>query len=333
MGGKENSIKVLVTGGGGFLGMAIVKRLLENGYSVSSFSRSEYPEFQALGVQAFRGDLADRDSVSSAVENQDIVIHSGALAGFWGPAKNFYHSNVLGTQNIVDACLEFKVKKLLYISSASVVFSGKDIENGGPDIPYPKKHQNHYSRTKRLGEKLVLEANNEALKTISLRPHIILGPGDKHILPRLIDRAKSGKLRIIGNGRNFIDIVYIDNLVDACMCTLEAMDNSSECLGKSYFITNGQPVLLWDFINELLSGINQTRITKKIPAPVALVIAKTLTGITRILIPAKEPVLTPYLVKELSQNHWFNIEYSKRDLGYDPKVSNKETLEKLIQGL
>ncbi len=244
MGKPSNSIRVLVTGGGGFVGSALVRRLVQEKHAVSSFSRQEYPWMQALGVQQFQGDLADFEALQKAVNQQDVILHTAAKAGFWGSDQSYFNTNVLGTENLIKASQEAGVNKLIYTSSASVVFGGSGIENGSVDLPYPDHPLNAYTKTKALAEKLVLDANAANLKTLSLRPHIVLGPGDQHILPRLLERAKSGQLRQIGSGKNQVDIVYIDNLVDAHLLAIDAIDNNPQCLGKSYFITNGEPVVL-----------------------------------------------------------------------------------------
>ncbi|MCK5820835.1 MAG: NAD-dependent epimerase/dehydratase family protein [Bacteroidales bacterium] len=326
MGTRENSIKVLVTGGGGFVGLALVKKLVSLGFDVSSFSRQEYPELQALGVRIFRGDLANHDAVNEAIMNQEIVFHVAAKAGFWGSYKDYHETNVLGTQNVTEACQKFKIRSLIYTSSASVIFAGHSIENGNTDLPYPEKALSHYTKTKALAEQIVLKANSEQLRTICLRPHIIWGPGDRHIIPRLLQRAKADRLRIIGKGTNRIDTIFIDNLIDAHINALESLDSKSSCRGKIYFVSNDDPVLMWEFINKILERAGMDKIQKKIPTRLALFIASISSAYHLAFIPDKEPLLTPFLIKELSQSHWFDISNTKKDLGYAPRITNEEGL-------
>ncbi len=285
---------------------------------------------QALGVQQFQGDLADFEALQKAVNQQDVILHTAAKAGFWGSDQSYFNTNVLGTENLIKASQEAGVNKLIYTSSASVVFGGSGIENGSVDLPYPDHPLNAYTKTKALAEKLVLDANAANLKTLSLRPHIVLGPGDQHILPRLLERAKSGQLRQIGSGKNQVDIVYIDNLVDAHLLAIDAIDNNPQCLGKSYFITNGEPVVLWEFINQLLAGLALPPLKKKISYRMGLLLAAALTRFHWWFLPNREPLLTPFLIKELSQSHWFDPKSAMEALGYSPRISSAQTLEKLI---
>jgi len=330
MGTNENSIKVLVTGGGGFLGLALVRKLVASGFDVSSFSRQNYPELQALGVRVFRGDLANPKAVQAAIKDQEIVFHTAAKAGFWGSYKDYYQSNVYGTQNVLDACKQYKVKNLIYTSSASVVFAGQSIENGNTNVPYPRNQLSHYTKTKAIAEQIILEANSKQLRTICLRPHIVWGPGDHHIIPRLLKRAKAGRLRIIGKGNNRIDTIFIDNLVDAHIKACDCLESNPKCRGKTYFVSNDDPVIAWEFINQILEKAGIAKIHKMIPKGLALIMASLLSAYHKTFIPGKEPLLTPFLIKELSQSHWFDISDAKRDLGYSPQVSNEEGLERLF---
>lgn len=325
MGPKEN-IPVLVTGGGGFVGSAIIKRLLKEGFVVSSLSRRDYPDLREMGVKCWKGDLSDSEIVCRAVEKQKIVIHTAAKATLWGLREEFLSSNVTGTQNILSACRANGVDKLIYTSSASVVISGKNIENGNETLPYTENKKSLYAHTKAQAERMVLEANNHSLKTVALRPHIVLGPGDKQILPKLINKAREGKLRIIGTGSNKIDIVYIENLVEAHLQAIKMIDKNPACHGRAFFITNGDPVNLWDFVNQLLVNMGENKIEKRIPANMAACLADLLYPYY-LLAAGKEPLLTPILVKELSKSHWFDITAAQQELNYQPRFNSKETLE------
>jgi 2-alkyl-3-oxoalkanoate reductase len=316
-------MKALVTGGGGFIGCALVSELVRRGFSVTSFSRSNYPELLKVGVTVKNGDLTDLDAVLGACDGIDIVFHVAAKAGIWGSYKEYYSTNVLGTENIVRACREKEVKWLIYTSSASVVFSGSDIEGSNESLPCPSRPLSHYSATKALAEKYVLNADSAQLKTIALRPHIVLGEGDKHLVPRIIAQAKEGKLRRIGNGKNKIDITYIDNVVMAHLCAAEAIKSNPEASGKAYFISNGEPVYLWDHINLILKDAGIKPVTKSVPENVAYFFSALTEFFYKILIIKKEPRLTRFLVRELSRSHWFNISAARKMLGYKPEKQNK----------
>ncbi|HSI86742.1 MAG TPA: NAD-dependent epimerase/dehydratase family protein, partial [Candidatus Methylacidiphilales bacterium] len=233
--------KVLVTGGGGFLGRAIVQRLVARGDTVRSLARADYPELTGWGVEVVRGDIEDLDTVERATEGVDIVYHVAAKAGVWGTRASFYGPNVHGTDNILQACWKNGITRLVHTSSPSVVFDGRDIEGADESLPYPKKFHAYYPETKALAEKTVLAANGKRLATVSLRPHLIWGPGDNHLIPRILARGKTGGLRRVGRRPNLVDSVYIDNAVDAHILAGERLDIGSPVAGKAYFITNGEP--------------------------------------------------------------------------------------------
>jgi len=311
-------MNALVTGGGGFIGSALVHELVCRGFSVTSFSRGDYPELRKLGVTLKCGDLSDIVAVLDACSGMDIVFHVAAKSGIWGSYQEYYSTNVLGTENIVRACREKKISWLIYTSSASVVFNGTDIEGSNESLPYPSRPLSHYAATKALAEKYVLKSDSEILKTIALRPHIVLGPGDKHLVPRVISQAKAGKLRQIGDGKNMIDISSIENVVKAHLCAAEAIKTNPEASGKAYFISNGEPVFLWDHINSILKEAGLKPVTKSIPERVAYIFSAFIEFFYKILMIKKEPRLTRFLVLELSRSHWFDISAARKTLIYNP---------------
>jgi hypothetical protein len=180
-------VKALVTGGGGFLGRYVVEELLAAGHAVTALGRGRYPELEALGVPCVRADLADLSAVRSAVAGHDAVLHVAALSGVWGPREAYERANVLATRNVLEACRDAGVRRLVHTSSPSVVFDGRDhVDEAGP-LPYPRRYLCHYPRTKALAERMVLQASGrDGLFACALRPHLIIGPRDPHLLPRLI---------------------------------------------------------------------------------------------------------------------------------------------------
>ncbi len=187
-------MKALVTGGGGFLGKAIVKLLLARGDQVRSFSRNTYPALAELGVEQQSGEIGDAAAVVRAVEGCDIVFHVAAKAGVWGPYEEFYRANVLGTRNVIEACRQHGIRRLVYTSSPSVVFDGTDMEGVDESVPYPEHFEAFYPQTKAEAEQLVLQANDDTLATVALRPHLIWGPEDNHLVPRILERGARGRL-------------------------------------------------------------------------------------------------------------------------------------------
>jgi len=319
----------LVTGGGGFLGKSVVTQLLEAGYRVRSFSRSDHPQIRKRGVEMVRGDLADPKAVEKACHGCDIVFHIAAKADVWGRYQDFYSTNVTGTENIIAACKKNKVGRLVYTSSASVVFDAGDIEGGNESLHYPQTPRSNYCATKAEAERMVLKANSKTLRTVSLRPHLIWGPADTQIIPRIIERARSGSLVIIGEGKNKVDITYIDNAARAHLDAAEALVNNPKCSGRAYFISNGEPVNAWDFINRILKSAGIPQVTKRIPQLPAMLIA-FINEIPYLILPLKgQPRLNRFLVEELSTSHWFDISGAKKELGYEPRVTTEEGLNLL----
>jgi nucleoside-diphosphate-sugar epimerase len=323
----------LVTGGGGFLGSAIVRRLLERGQRVRSLARGDYPALAALGVETVRGDLFNAQAVSRAVRGCDLVFHVAARAGIGGRYRDYYRSNVIGTRHVLDACRRFGVTRLVYTSSPSVVFDGKDMEGVDESVPYAQHYEAHYPKTKAQAERLVLAANDSELTTVALRPHLIWGPGDNHLIPRLLARARAGRLRRIGLDSKLIDTVYIDNAADAHLLAADRLHPGAPIDGKAYFISQGQPVSLWDFVNRILAIAGLPPVRKSIPGSLAHGMGMLLELAYGILRPDAEPPMTRFLARELSTAHWFNIGAARRDFGYHPAVSTEEGLRRLADWL
>jgi nucleoside-diphosphate-sugar epimerase len=323
----------LVTGGGGFLGQAIVRGLRKRGDAVRSFSRNSYGNLEALGVEQRNGDLADPSSVASAVQGCEVVFHVAAKPGIWGDYAEYHRANVVGTQHVIAACRRHGVRRLVYTSSPSVVFDGRDMEGADESVPYPAEFGAHYPRTKAAAEQLVRAANDAQLATVSLRPHLIWGPGDNHLLPRLVARARAGQLARIGSRPNLIDTVYVDNAADAHLLAAERLAPGSPIAGKVYFISQGEPVPMWDMVNRLLAAAGSPPVTRTVPVWLALALAAVFETVHRISGRSGEPRLTRFVVHEMSTAHWFDISAAQRDLGYAPRVSIAEGLELLRKSL
>jgi nucleoside-diphosphate-sugar epimerase len=330
MGRKEDQMNALVTGGGGFIGSALVLRLVKENYRVVSFARGDYPQLAKMGVKIIRGDLSDSDAVMAACDGMDIVFHVAAKAGITGIYKEYYKTNVTGTENIVRACISNKIKWLIFTSSASVVFDGNNIEGANESLPYPVRPLSFYTGTKAIAEQIVLQANSSSFNTLALRPHIVYGPGDNHLFPRVIKKALNGKLRQIGNGKNLIDVSYIDNVVDAHIQSVKAIKDNPEAPGKAFFITNGEPVSLWDFLNIMLGMSGLEPVRKSISVWPALMLSSVAEILHKTCYKTGEPGLTRFMVTELSRSHWFDISRARNILNYYPVISNIEGLKKMI---
>ena len=322
-------INVLVTGAGGFLGRHVAQLHCERGDHVRSFSRSRYAFLDQLGVEQVQGDLRDAEAVAAACQGIDLVQHVGGIAGIWGTWKEFHGINVLGTGHLLEGCRAHGVRQLVFTSSPSVTFDGRSQEGIDESAPYARRWLCHYPRSKAMAEKMVLDASGNELLTCALRPHLIWGPHDNHLLPRLIRRASSGRLRQIGNGENMIDMVYVENAAHAQLQAADRLQPESPVAGRAYWITQGEQVNCWDWINRLLDCADLPAVKKSIPAGLAWSIGCCLETTYRVLSLPGEPGMTRFLARQLSTSHYFNGERARNDLGYLPRVSTDQGLERL----
>lgn len=324
---------ILVTGGRGFLGGTIVRMLLERGTRVRSLARHYCPHLEAAGVAQFVGDLSDPVLVEKAVKGCKLIYHVAAKAGVWGDYQDFYTTNVLGTQNVISACRKQGVGRLVYTSSPSVVFDGTDMEGVDESVPYPHHFHASYPQTKAQAEQRVLAANGDQLATVALRPHLIWGPGDNHLVPRILNRGRTGQLRRIGKGDNLIDAVYIDNAAVAHLQAAQQLAIGSQVAGKAYFIANNEPIPLWDLVNRILAAGNLPPVTRTISPQLAYLAGAVLETLYKTLRLAGEPRMTRFVARELATAHWFDLSAAQRDFGYQPQVSIKEGMELLRRWL
>lgn len=323
--------KILVTGGGGFLGCAIVRKSLAKGDEVTSFARNHYPELAAMGVEQVRGDLQDAAAVERACQGIDVVFHTAAKAGVWGPWHTYYGPNVVGTRHVIAACRKHGVKRLIYTSSPSVVFDGCDQEGVDENTPYAKEYHAHYPATKAIAEKMVRKAAVSGLPTITLRPHLIWGPRDTHLTPRILARAR--RLKQIGDRANRVDTIYIENAVQAHLLAEEQLVKQPHLSGRVYFISQDDPIPVWEMVNSILAAAGKPPVKGRMSIRKAKRIGAFFETVYHRLGIAKEPPLTRFVVSELSTSHWFDISAAKKELGYRPLVSTAEGLEKLSQWL
>jgi nucleoside-diphosphate-sugar epimerase len=262
-----------------------------------------------------------------------VVFHLAAKAGIWGPYEDYHQTNFIGTKNVIAACREQGVSRLIYTSSPSVIFDGRDMEGVDESVPYPSRFAAHYPRTKAAAEQLVRAANDDRLATVSLRPHLIWGPGDNHLLPRLIARARAGQLRRIGDTKKLVDTLYIDNAAEAHLLAAEKLKPGAVIAGRVYFISQGEPVNIWEMINWLLEAAGAPAVQRTIPRGVALALAWGFENVHALLRRSGEPRLTRFVVHELCTSHWFDLSAARRDLGFRPTVSIAEGLHRLREHL
>jgi 2-alkyl-3-oxoalkanoate reductase len=318
---------VLVTGGGGFLGKALVRILLEQKYDVTSFSRHHHRSLAQMGVSQIQGDLTDADAVSNAVKGMDTVFHVAAMPGVWGPYAAYFAANVTGTRHVIAACRSRGVARLIYTSSPSVIFDGSDMENVDESVPYPENYLAPYPETKAMAEKMVGKAAGQGLDVIILRPHLIWGPEDPHLVTRIIQRA--GRLKIVGSTDDRVDTIYVDNAAMAHVLAAEKLEENPSLSGNVYFISQDEPVSKWEMANAFLKAAGLPPIQGRVSARTAYVAGWVFEKMYTLLRIKKEPLMTRFVAKELATSHWFDITRAKKELGYTPEISTQEGLKRL----
>ncbi len=365
-------MSTLVTGGTGFLGRHLVERLLASGRIVTVLARTPAPDLEARGVRFIRAALDDATAVRAACARMETVFHVAAKVGVWGRYDDFFRANVLGTRAVIAGCREHGVRRLVYTSTPSVVYNGRDLAGADESLPLTTDCPSPYPLTKAQAEREVLAASGPELLTVALRPHLIWGPGDPHLVPRLLARARAGRLRIVGAGKNRVDLVHVENAVDAHLLAEQALaretaasgnvqhstsniqpsaslapprdgiahldversmlnvERSTPIAGRPFFITNGEPVVLWDWINGLLHALGEPPVRKRVPLPAATALGALCEGAWRLLPLRGDPPMTRFVAAELAKDHWFSIAAARRDLGYSPRISMAAGMAELV---
>jgi nucleoside-diphosphate-sugar epimerase len=326
------SMKALITGGGGFLGSNLVRALVARGDQVRILARGDHSR---LGVEALRGDVVDAGAVDRAVAGVDCVFHVAAKVGYWGPYSEYEAINVGGTQNLLQACRRHEVARFLYTSTPSVAIgTSAGFEGADESTPYPERYLSPYARSKAAAEKLVIAASCDELRTAAIRPHFIYGPGDPQIAPRLAENARRGTIARIGDGTNRVDVTYIDNCVDAHLRAQDALaDPKSPVAGQAYFIGDPAPVRLWDFVAKVLSGVGAPPVKKHLSFGAAFAIGAALEASFSLFAVKKEPPLTRMAAIILGTSHFFSHEKARAHFGYEPRITTEEGLSRYFASL
>jgi nucleoside-diphosphate-sugar epimerase len=332
-------VTVLVTGASGFVGLALTKALVLRGEHVRTLNRGASADLDALAregsITITRGDLVDRDVVLRAAEGARAILHVGAKAGVWGPYADYFAANVVGTENVLAAVRAHAIGKLVYTSTPSVVHSGGDVAGLDESAPYATHFSTAYPETKAIAERTVLRANGETLSsevtlaTCALRPHLVWGPGDTNLTPRIVDRARRGRLALVDGGRSIIDATYIDSCVHAHLLALDRLAPGAACAGKAYFIAQGEKTSVRDLVMGIVHAHGLSPTPRSVPLRVAKLIGGALEAGYRLARSETEPPLTRFVAEQLGTSHWFDLSAAKRDLGYEAPVTTKEGLARL----
>ena len=323
-------MNALVTGASGFLGLYITEQLIARGDRVRALCRTCPSELEQLNVEVLQADIRDRAATIKACQNIDVVFHVAGVAGIWGPWDLYHGINTKGTENILSGCREHGVERLVYTSSPSVTFDGRPQEGVDESAPYAKRWLCHYPHSKALAEQQVLAANcRHGLRTCALRPHLIWGPRYRHLVPRLLDRARKGRLVRVGDGTNQIDTIYVENAALAHLQAADSLVKESPVAGRAYFISQGEPVNCWRWIDELLAIAGLPPVRRSISHSTAMSLGRVMEVSHRLLRRNGEPRMTRFLAAQLGLSHYFDIRRAREDFGYAPQISASEGMERL----
>lgn len=329
--------RVLVTGASGFIGLALTRALIAKGHRVVALNRSAPRALKALDLELVQGDVADASAVRAAMRGVEGVFHVAAKAGVVGSYRSFYEANVRGTDHVLRAMQAEGVEKLVYTSTPSVVHAGGDVEGVDESAPYSKHFSAAYAETKAIAERAVIAANGTAvaggktLRTVSLRPHLVWGPGDTNLIPRIVERARQKRLVLVGGGRKKIDATHVTSAVHAHLCAYECLEPGAACAGRAYFIAQGEPMPLRDIVFGILRAAGLPEEAREVPLSVALGLGSIVERVFAFAKPDVEPPLTRFVAEQLGTAHWYSLAAAKRDLGYEAPITTAEGLRQLAE--
>lgn len=327
-------MKAVVTGASGFLGGSLANALLEQGHEVIAGSRRPVPELVERGARCAPLDLADREALRNAFKGADVVFHCAAKTGVWGPRREYVASNVTGTENVIATCEARRVRKLVFTSSPSVVFDGRDHIDASNDLDYPVNYLSPYPETKALAERAVLAANGRwGLATCALRPHLIFGPGDPHLVPRVLERARAGRLARVGDGENVVTLCAIESAVAAHLAAAHSLEPGAPHAGKAYFVGQERPVKLWSWIDGLLRGLGLPPVTRRMPRGAAYAAGAACEFLWTIARRRSEPPMTRFVALQLATSHSYDMTPARRDFGFREALTIETATERLIAAL
>ena len=323
-------MKVLVTGTGSLLLGGIASELVRRGDDVVCLQRRPSAFIGHQNAQEVRADSCDAEAVVAAAHGCDAIIHGAARVGVVGSQKDFYDTNVLGTINILQATEQHNISRLVFVSTPSVAHTGDSIIGAPAGEAKIGRSRSYYAESKAIAERTVLNARNEHLAVVAVRPHLVWGPGDTQLVGRIVDRAASGRLAVIGTGNALVDSTYIDNAISAHIAALDALHIGSACDGKAYVVSNGEPRT----VNELMRSMCESAGVPFEPRHVSLAMGIRLGSLIERLWPlmrSSEPPLTRFVAEQLGTAHWFDQRAVQEDLGWTPHVSLDEGFHHLTQ--
>lgn len=315
-------MRVVVTGGTSLLGGAVARLLHERGDDVTVFQRRP----SSLGVREVLGDITAAGSVSEAIDGADAVIHLAARVGVVGTWPDFEATNVAGTAAVLSASREAGASRLVYVSSPSVAHGGDPLVGAGADPADPAGTGGHYARSKAIAEQLALGEADDHLSVVAIRPHLVWGPGDTQLIGRIVDRARSGRLALVGSGAALIDTTYVDNAADALVA---ALDRAESLSGRVFVVSNGEPRPIGELVARIVSaaGLDQPRL--RVPVAVARLGGRMAERWWESSGREDDPPMTEFLAEQLSTAHWFDQRETRQALDWTPAVGLDEGFARL----
>lgn len=322
-------MKVLVTGASGLLGAGVAQALAERGDQVTVLQRRP----AGLGLPEVLADVSDAIAVTSAVAGQDAVLHLAAKVNVVGAWADYRRANIVGTRNVVTACRVAGVARLVHVSSPSVAHGGTSLVGVGAAPADPERARGPYARSKAVAELIALGADSPDLSVLAVRPHLVWGPGDTQLVQRIVDRAHSGRLPVIGSGAALVDSTYVCNAVDALVA---AVDHATDGHGQALVVSNGEPRPIADLLGDICAAAGVPRPKRRVPVGLALVagtVAQTVWPLRRLGGGStdSDPPLTRFLAEQLSTAHWFDQRHTHAVLDWSPVISLDEGLAELAR--
>lgn len=318
------AVKVLVTGSTSMIGRATVAALEARGDVVTTLQRGS----SDVGTVALQGSITDSNAAAAAVNDQDAVVHLAARVGVTGPWEDYESVNVEGTRTLIEAARAAGVGRFVHVSSPSVAHSGSSIVGGAADPATPDEATSHYSRSKAMAEVLALAASDDQMPVVAIRPHLVIGPGDTQLIERIVDRARQGRLPLIGSGLALIDTTWIDNAADALVA---AVDRCPDLGGRSLVVSNGEPRTVHELFARITAAAGVEWSPRHVPARVAIAGGGAVERVWDRTGRTEDPPMTAFGAEQLSTAHWFDQRETQQALGWQPRVTLAEGFDQLTR--
>lgn len=324
-------MKVLVTGASSMIGRHVIERLAARGDAVTALQRRRCGLDDIPGVRELTGSIDDPTIVGAACTNQDVVVHLAARVGVVGSFDEFHRTNVTGTESLLTAARRRAVRGFVHVSSPSVAHTGSSLVGAGATPAAPDRVRGHYSVTKALAEQAALTASSADLAVVAIRPHLVWGPGDTQLVGRIVERARSGRLALVGSGTALVDTTWVDNAADALVAAADRiLEADTPLAGRALVVSNGEPRTVHELVTRIASaaGVGHRRIPH-VPTPLAVTVGAVAERLWSWTGRTDDPPMTTFLAEQLSTAHWFDQSDTRRLLGWRPAVGLDEGFERL----